>query len=503
MTLWACPPKPPHQNCIDITPANASPQGGSITYRVTASTEFWLQVFDASSLAADRSVFAWVGADHVTMSANRTQIAAGESTTLSWNVTGPGPATMDLSGLANVDWSAALPFIDLAGTGNPPPMGGGGDTAWYTVNFPSGFTFPWFGSNKTRLVATSDGYLSFNDGYATSDYSESRLPDSSTPELAIAAYWTDGEQNGPAQVLWQLFQTGSGQKYLVVEWKNYQLYNNDSSDLNYEVVLWDNGDVDLRYGRMYAPTQNDAWGNSAVIGYQGPALTEATSWMLTNGSVVPGGLTNRSFPVIRGVSGSLTVSPTESATYRVCAENASMYRACDEVRIVVVKPGDLLFSEAMIAPASPDAEWFELVNLAPDPIDLAGFQLASGTEVYPIPPGTPLVVQPGAYVVFARSADPAVNGGLTAPNVYGSALGLADVTDSLGLFMGPMPIDTVTWGAGWNIQANQSVALNPTLMARNPAANDAGTAWCPTVAVYGNGALGGSPGAAGTGCAAP
>jgi hypothetical protein len=497
MTLWACPPRPPHQNCIDITPANANPQGGSITYRVTASTEFWLQVFDVSSLAAERSVFAWVGANHVTMSANRTQIAAGESTTLSWNITGPGPI--------NVDWSGVLPFIELAGTGNTPPMGGGGDTAWYTITFPSGFTFPWFGSNKTGLVATSDGYLSFNTGYATSDYTEAALPDSTNSNLAIAPYWTDGEQSGAAQVLWQQFQTGSGEKYLVVEWRNYHLYSNSSSNLNYEVVLWDNGNVDLRYGTMYAPTQDDAWGNSAVIGYQGPAMTQATSWMLTNGSVVPGGLTNRSFRVIGSSAGasSIAVSPAESTTYRLCAENASQYKACGEVRIVVVKPGDLLFSEAMIAPASPDAEWFELVNLAPDPIDLAGFQLASGTEAYTIPAGTPLSVQPGAYTVFARSADPAVNGGLTAPNVYGSALGLDDVTDSLGLFMGSTPIDTVTWGAGWTIQPNRSVALNPTLMARNPASNDAGTAWCPTIAVYGNGTLGGSPGAAGTGCAAP
>jgi hypothetical protein len=66
--------------------------------------------------------------------------------------------------------------------------------------------------------------------------------------------------------------------------------------------------------------------------------------------------------------------------------------------------------------------------------------------------------------------------------------------------MGAIPIDTITWGAGWNIQANQSVAFEPTLEARNPAANDPATAWCPTTAVYGNGTFGGSPGTAGTGC---
>jgi hypothetical protein len=464
---------------------------------VTASTEFWLQVFDLSTLSAEASRFAWVGANQVDLTATRTQLAVGESATLSWNITGPGPI--------NIDWGGVLPFIELDGTGTAPPMGGGGDTAWYTINFPAGFTFPWFGSNKTGLVATSDGYLSFNTSYATSDYTEAPLPDSTNSNLAIAPFWTDGEQSGAARVLWQQFQTGSGQKYLVVEWKNYHLYANSSSNLNYEVVLWQNGDVDFRYGSMTAPTQAEAWGSSACIGYQGPALTPATSWMLSYDTEVPGGLTNRSFRVIgsSGGASSVTVSPTQSTTYRLCAENASMYKACGEVRIVVVKPGDLLFSEAMIAPASPDAEWFELVNLAPDPIDLAGFQLSSGTEAYTIPAGTPLVVPAGAYAVFARSGDPAVNGGLAAPHVYGTALGLDDVTDALGLFMGAVPLDTVTWGAGWTIQPNRTVAFEPTLMTRNPAANDAGASWCPTVATYGNGTLGGSPGAAGAGCLAP
>jgi hypothetical protein len=496
MTLWACVPKPVHANCVDITPANYNPQAGSTTYRVTASTEFWLQVFDVQTMAAEASRFAWVGANQVDLTAAKTQLAAGESTTLSWNITG----TQEF-----VETTGTLPFIDLTGIGTSVTRSGSAGSGNFTVNFPAGFTFPWFGSNKTGLKANVDGWITFNMSDASSDTTNYALPTSSTyDEVQIAPFWDYLEQVAPADLLWYQGQTSTGLKYVVVEWKDFELYYDSASSLNFEVILWQNGDLDFRYGTMTGSGSyaDDARGSSATIGYQSPNL--ATAWQFSYNTEIldlAGRSFRRSFGGAAGSSTS-TVTPTESTTYRLCASNASQYDACDEVRVVVVKPGDLLFTEAMIAPTAAAAEWFELKNLAPDPIDLAGFVLASGPEQFPIPATPPLVVPPGAYAVFARSGDAAVNGGLSPTLVY-DTLGLDDVTDSLGLFMGAIPIDTITWGAGWNIQANRSVAFEPTLATRSPAANDPATAWCPTTAVYGNGTFGGSPGTAGAGCLPP
>jgi hypothetical protein len=490
MALWACVPKPVHANCVDITPSGANARSGTTTYRVTKSTEFWLQIYDVQTLGAAASQFAWVGNNQVEMGAPLVQVAPGGSKTLSWNITGPGPIILDTN---------LYPFIEIASSGAAPTLAGSDDSGRYSITFPTNFTFPWFGSNKTGLVATTDGWLTFNTSYSSTAAGNAALP-ASNADLAIAPFWDDGKRIDPAKVVWQLFTPPTGPKYLVVEWSDYKIYADSGSHLNYEVVLWEDGGLDFRYGTMTGSSGYEARvrGSGATIGFQSPDRSQY--WQLTSDAEVPGGLANRTFRVIASPgSASTTVSPTESTTYRVCAENSSMYKACDEVRVVVVKAGDLLFTEAMIAPTATAAEWFEMKNVSPDPIDLAGFVLASGPEQFPIPPGTPLVVPAGAYAVFARSGDAAVNGGLAPTQVY-DTLTLDDVTDSLGLFMGAIPIDTITWGAGWNIQANQSVAFEPTLEARNPAANDPATAWCPTTAVYGNGTFGGSPGTAGTGC---
>jgi hypothetical protein len=405
-----------------------------------------------------------------------------------------------------METTGTLQFVDLTGLGTAATLVGSASSGRFVINFPAGFTFPWFGTNRAGLVASVDGWITFNMADTSADTTNYALPTTATyDEVQIAPFWDYLERVAPADLLWYQGQTTAGLKYLIVQWKDFELYYDSASSLNFEVVLWENGDLDFRYGTMVGSGSyaDDAHASSATIGYQSPNL--ATAWQFSYNTEIPS-LPNRSFRrSFGGAAGSTssTVSPTESTTYRLCATNSSQYNACDEVRVVVVKPGDLLFTEAMIAPANAAAEWFELVNLAPDPIDLAGFGVTSGTELYTIPATTPLVVPPGTYAVFARSADPAINGGLTPNHVYGSALTFDDVTDTLGLFAGGLPIDTITWGAGWNIQANRSVAFEPTLMTRNPTANDACASWCPTTAVYGTGTLGGSPGAAGIGCLPP
>jgi len=164
----------------------------------------------------------------------------------------------------------------------------------------------------------------------------------------------------------------------------------------------------------------------------------------------------------------------------------------------VVKPqvGDLVFSEFM---ANPDAvgdevgEWFELVSTGS--FDLNG--IVAGND--PASPKINLVddnclaVGPGDRLLFARSTDPAVNGGLPTPD-FTFSFGLSNGGADLFVGIGDTVIDTITWtGSG----TGKSTSVDPTL--ESAAANDDEANWCEGKTAYGAGDLG-TPGAANLPC---
>lgn len=75
---------------------------------------------------------------------------------------------------------------------------------------------------------------------------------------------------------------------------------------------------------------------------------------------------------------------------------------------------DILFTEIMADPSSVAdvaGEWVELLNVSTDTLDLSGCVLGDeGRNSFEVPAGT--TVAPGATVVFGRSADLGVNGGV-------------------------------------------------------------------------------------------
>ena len=218
--------------CPDVTPPNAVPAAGSFTHVVTGSNEFWVKIFDPQWRSVQRMQGVYIDpASLDTLTATATQVAAGGSTTLTWTSTG-ATSVSSTPNLAMTDLTGAVPFIDLTGTGTAPTMDGSTDGGRYTVNFPAGFTFPWFGTNRTGLKTTTDGWITFNMSYASSDYSNSVLPDSTNPDLAIAPFWDDGERLSGAEFLWQLRQPAGGMKHLVLQWKNYKFYSTPTSELN-------------------------------------------------------------------------------------------------------------------------------------------------------------------------------------------------------------------------------------------------------------------------------
>jgi len=161
----------------------------------------------------------------------------------------------------------------------------------------------------------------------------------------------------------------------------------------------------------------------------------------------------------------------------------------------VVQPGvgDLVIAEFMANPATPidDAvgEWFEVV--AKTDFDLNG--LVAGKD-----PADPKinVVDPdcialtaGDHILFARSDDSVVNGGMADVD-YTFSFGLTNSNSTLFVGVGDTVIDTITWTSS---SAGASTALDPGSL--DATANDDEGNWCDGKADYGSGNLG-SPRAA-------
>ncbi len=165
--------------------------------------------------------------------------------------------------------------------------------------------------------------------------------------------------------------------------------------------------------------------------------------------------------------------------------------------------GDLVITEVMPNPEAVDdtnGEWFEIraingFDLNGVTIDRAG-DTSSGTTLTST---DCLGVTAGSYVVFAQSADMAVNGGIPAASIRGTfsfALvnGTAAAPGDVRVMVGTEVLDAITWT---KTTAARSHALDPDF--EDVTENDIESNFCDGSATYGAGDFG-TPGAANAQC---
>lgn len=173
---------------------------------------------------------------------------------------------------------------------------------------------------------------------------------------------------------------------------------------------------------------------------------------------------------------------------------------CDEGgtlrALVPPAAGDLVITEFMANPESvgdSDGEWFEvLVNRD---VDLNGLELGteSGTVRQTLAQGRCARVTAGSYVVFAREAAAASNGGL--PQVdFPLAFALTNSNSSLFVGIGGAELDAITWSS---TSSGASRSLDSDSL--DTTANDDEMNFCDGVDPYGDGDLG-TPGSANPMC---
>lgn len=499
------------ENGTPLNLAGKNPNADSFTYVPVASATYVMTITDAPAsgtprtpLTATRSVTVRTTQLN-TATASATQVAPGGSSTISWTSTGADTVLVSGATVVSSDVSATNTFVDVSATGTRAIDSSGGDGPTAVVNLPAGFTFPFGGAARNAMKISGDGFISF-DTTSGNTYSNSQFPTTSYPQVHLAPFWDDLHTKTTGEVWWSLVTPTSGPRYVVVEWKAYGIYTSTANpaSLNFEVLLFEDGTWEFRYGSMTATTQARADGSEATLGWQLPGGT--MGYTISHNTAVAGGLSNRAwrFDPRQANNGSVTVTPTKTTTYVVCAA-ATGFMDCRNVTVRVVAPGDVMITEVMTAPAAPvgnpAGEWFEVRNVADYAIDINGWIIGSDAAdgTHTINNGGPMVLQPGEYKVFSRG-DATVNGGIAGTWVYGSGITFDEAaTDSVKLTYGTAEIDKVEWGTTWAIPSGKSLSLDPSYQTRDVTKNDLLSSFCQSAVAY-DGVNTGSPGTTGAGC---
>ncbi len=164
--------------------------------------------------------------------------------------------------------------------------------------------------------------------------------------------------------------------------------------------------------------------------------------------------------------------------------------------VVGPSPGDVVITEFMPNPQAvgdTEGEWFEVFFA--NNVDLNGLQMGkvAGTVDNMVASRDCIPVSAGSFLVFAKSDDPLVNGGL--PEVaWTVGFALSNTADSLFVGYGGQVLDALSYsGSG----TGASTSLDPGMM--NVTDNDNPDFWCEADIPYGSGDMG-TPGEANYSC---
>jgi hypothetical protein len=170
---------------------------------------------------------------------------------------------------------------------------------------------------------------------------------------------------------------------------------------------------------------------------------------------------------------------------------------------VAPAPGDLVITEVMPSPnkvSDTTGEWFEVKVIHDVDLNGVGLDRVGDSNKPDVITATDCVhVGAGSYVVFARSTDMMMNGGLPAGSISGTfrfsmVAGTATAPGDVAIMAGTTLVDAVTWTQS---AAGASLQIDPDLV--DPIGNDTESNFCNAITAYGLGDLG-TPGAANPQC---
>ena len=186
--------------------------------------------------------------------------------------------------------SATGTFTPLAAGTTAPGFMLRNDEETFTVALP--FAFPYYGVRFTSVNINVNGYVMFETPPTGAELYNNDCPvDSTPPGAMIAAFWDDlyATDTAPTASLTYQFTGSAPNRAMTIEWKDFDAFyvagggNNAFTQgirVTHQIVLRENGVIELRYGPRTAPTGSDAnrdcgpdrhRGCSATVGLEAPA----------------------------------------------------------------------------------------------------------------------------------------------------------------------------------------------------------------------------------------
>lgn len=221
--------------------------------------------------------------------ADKTEAAIGEPVRLDWRTRMGQEVSLDVIGDGHyVVGEGVGAFIDVTTQGGihlplTQDCSRSINTSCVLLGFPGGFSFPFDGEERTEARIYSNGMLSFDIGTATgSNTLNDDFPSLNTYQYVhISPFWDSmnwrAEQYPEGNIHYLLREDSGAGRSLIVQWKDITFSTNQIATMNFEVILWEDGRFEYRYGNMDAGPEaslaqrETVEGSSATIGYQTPS----------------------------------------------------------------------------------------------------------------------------------------------------------------------------------------------------------------------------------------
>ncbi|HVU63436.1 MAG TPA: GC-type dockerin domain-anchored protein [Phycisphaerales bacterium] len=116
---------------------------------------------------------------------------------------------------------------------------------------PIGFTFNYFGTPLTTVDISTNGFLTFDPDFFLGSPYNSDVP-GFLPHRLICALWQDYDTDattGAGQVRYQTLGSAPNRRF-VVEWIGLKTQDVDETSSTFEAVLFENGNIEFRYGAI-------------------------------------------------------------------------------------------------------------------------------------------------------------------------------------------------------------------------------------------------------------
>ncbi len=171
------------------------------------------------------------------------------------------------------------PWVSIAATGTQltyVAADGGNQNIMMPFEFPFGEATIAEGD---PVCMRADGYMLLNSGTGT--HNAYGYCNTST-RVIVPFLLVDGQMpQGNSGCWWQVDTADDGQRVLVVEFQHVQHYNVSTDDFNYQVRLYENGDVSVHYGHMENHASDSSFNlmmvSDAIGGYN-DAIALSGSW---------------------------------------------------------------------------------------------------------------------------------------------------------------------------------------------------------------------------------